>query len=82
VSSDVGVRVPPLAHGLSTHVPGLKAGDTTAVATRPETLCRRGTEDMADPPTRVYRKDVIVSPVPIVTMSGMLDVLFRQKDWL
>ena len=37
---------------------------------------------MADPPTRVYRKDVIVSPVLIVTMSGMVDLLFRRKDWL
>jgi hypothetical protein len=25
---------------------------------------------------------VIVAPVLIVTMSGMLDLLFRRKDWL
>jgi hypothetical protein len=36
---------------------------------------------MADPPTRVYRKDVIVSPV-LMMMSGMVDLLFRRKDWL
>ncbi len=73
MSSDVGVRVPPLAHGLSTHVPGLKAGDTTAVATRPETQGRRH---------KAVGAVVIVSPVLIVTMSGMLDLLFRRKDWL